>query len=208
MAEKVTQDHYFSAKPKTERVVETSFRYTIRDVACYFDTASGMFSVEHVDIGSAVLIKYAHVEPHWDILDLACGWGAVGIFLKKFEPSITVTFTDVNERAVSYTKKNIVKNNIPPKDTKVFSGEFFTKIKPEKKFDAIYLNPPHSAGKKICLEMIKQAKDYLKVGGNLQIVARKNKGGAPLAAFMEEHFGNIKVLKKKSGFWVWESVLE
>ena len=199
-------EHYFSPKPKTDRVVENSFRYTINDTACYFTTASGMFSIDHVDIGSAILIKYAHVEENWNILDLACGWGAVGIFLKKMEPSIKVTLTDVNERAVAYTKKNIEKNNISPKDMTVFSGEGYEKIDGE--FDAIYLNPPQSAGKKLCLELIEKAKDHLKVGGSLQIVARKNKGGLPLAAFMEEHFGNITVLAKKSGFWVWKSFKE
>lgn len=200
-------EHYYTAKPTGEKKIENTFRFTIGPLVCFFKTASGMFSLDHVDIGSAVLIKYAHVEPNWHILDLGCGYGPVGIFLKKKEPSLKVTFSDINERATEYAMKNVMRNKLDHKDIKIKTGEGFSQVE-GMEFDAIYLNPPHSAGKKLCLSLIEQAKDYLKVGGSLQIVARKSKGGLPLANFMEEHFGNIKVLKKKSGFWVWESFRE
>jgi 16S rRNA G1207 methylase RsmC len=54
--------------------------------------------------------------------------------------------------------------------------------------------------------LIEESKNYLKQKGSLQIVARHNKGGKTLSKKMEEVFGNIKVIAKKSGYWVYMSV--
>ena len=64
-------------------------------------------------------------------------------------------------------------------------------VRPVKadKFDTIILNPPHTAGKNVCIKMIEQALDFLNKGGSLQIVARHNKGGETLSGAYEKVFG-------------------
>ena len=69
-------------------------------------------------------------------------------------------------------------------------------------------NPPQTAGKEICFQLIEQSKNHLKNGGNLQLVARHNKGGKTLSRKMEEVFGNVKVIAKKAGYWAYMSVKE
>ena len=53
--------------------------------------------------------------------------------------------------------------------------------------------------------MIEKAKDHLKKGGLLQIVARHKKGGKSLEAKMKEVFGNVEAIAKKSGYRVYIS---
>jgi len=82
----------------------------------------------------------------------------------------------------------------------------FSKI-PEK-FDVILLNPPQTAGKKICFQMIEESKLHLNEKGTLQIVARPKKGGETLAQQMLKVFGNAYEIAKGAGFKVYLSRLE
>ena len=73
-------------------------------------------------------------------------------------------------------------------------------------FDVILSNPPQTAGKELCFKLIEESKNYLKYNGSLQLVARHKKGGNTLSKKMEEVFGNVKVIAKKSGYFVYLSV--
>ncbi len=198
-------EHYYTPKPSS-KIIEHSFSQLARGQQLSFITASGLFSQEQIDTGSLLLIEKGILKKEWCILDLGCGYGPVGISFKKSEPTIHVTFTDVNTRAVEYTEVNLRQNNIPiDKSIELVNGDGFDAIDKQLPFDAIYLNPPQSAGKDLCFNLIEKSKEHLKIGGNLQIVARKNKGGETLAKHMESVFGNVEPIAKQSGFWVYIS---
>jgi len=78
----------------------------------------------------------------------------------------------------------------------------------EGKFDVILLNPPQTAGRKLCFRMIEESRKYLKKGGSLQLVARHNKGGRVLSEKMEEVFGNLETIARKGGYRVYVSRLK
>lgn len=196
-------EHYYTPKP-TSRVIAYNFSQAIRGQELKFTTASGLFSQKQIDTGSQLLIEKGIVKANWRILDLGCGYGPVGIVFKKVEPTISVTFTDVNTRALEYVQKNLVQNSIEiDGSVEMVSGNGYGSV--TGLFDAIYLNPPQSAGKELCLQLIASAREYLKSNGNLQIVARKNKGGATLAEHMRNVFGNVDSVAKQSGFWIYIS---
>lgn len=194
--------HYFSEKQDSEfkpykiEVVVAGFRFDMY-------SAAGVFSKDELDYGSRLLIELAEVKDGSSVLDLGCGIGVVGISIAKKFKNITLTMADVNERAVDLAKMNSRLNNIKSEcvNTNIYDGLA------SKKFDTILLNPPQTAGKDVCIAMIKQAKDHLNAGGSLQIVARKNKGGSTLAKVMEEHFSNVSILGRKGMFYVWKSTL-
>ncbi|MBI3035464.1 methyltransferase, partial [Candidatus Woesearchaeota archaeon] len=106
------------------------------------------------------------------------------------------------KRAVMLAKKNIELNNAK---AEIHQGHLYEKIKGND-FDVVLSNPPQTAGKEICFKLIEQSKEHLKNDGNLQLVARHNKGGKTLSKKMEEVFGNVKVIAKKSGYWVYVCV--
>jgi len=203
-------EHYYSKNPSSEMKIK-KIKAVLRGNKLGFYTASGTFSLNSVDKGSEILVNYCEISEAGKkedkkkiskrILDLGCGYGPVGIAIAKEFPECKVVMTDINERAVKMAKKNSVLNNV--ENTKIVSGNMYESVDGE--FDVILLNPPQSAGRKLCFEMIEKSVDFLNKGGSLQIIARKNKGGEVLGKKMEEIFGNLDVLAKKSGYWLYIS---
>lgn len=190
--------HYYSEKQESKFVVR-KIKVTLRGKDFEFFTAPGVFSGRQVDKATELLINSAIVKKEGRILDLGCGYGPVGISLGKLFKA-QVVMTDINKRAVKLAKMNLGLNNTR---AEVVQGNLFENV--EGKFDAIFLNPPMAAGRALCFEMIEKSYDFLNKKGLLQIVARHQKGGKALEAKMNELFGNVKVIVKKSGFRVYVS---
>ncbi|HIH38985.1 class I SAM-dependent methyltransferase [Candidatus Woesearchaeota archaeon] len=193
-------DHYYSEEPKSPlRIGKIVFSF--QGSTFHLITASGIFSSRQVDAATRLLIEYAKVPKDARVLDLGCGIGVIGIVIATIHPDTEVVLTDVNKRAVFIAKQNVDRLSLD--NAEVYHQNKFERT--AKPYDTILLNPPMAAGRAICFEMIKEAKDYLKVGGTLQIVARHNKGGSVLAQKMKEVFGNVEELAKKGGFRVYLS---
>lgn len=192
-------EHYYIEKPKSKFMLY-KIKTKLRGNEIELYSASGLFSPKKIDKGTRILIENCIVKSKWKILDLGCGYGAVGISLKRSFPNLDVLFSDINERAVEITKKNVKKYNIK---AKVVKSDGFENVKED--FNSILLNPPQTAGKKICFKLIEHSKNHLVKGGLLQIVARHNKGGRELSKKMEEVFGNMKDIVKKAGYRVYIS---
>jgi len=193
------EEHYFTKKP-TSPLRERKIKAILRNTEFEFTTAGGVFSPRKVDLGSQLLANKAIVGKGWKVLDLGCGYGVVGIGIKKVV-DIELYMTDINRRAVKLAQKNAKDNGIK---AKIMHGDKFEAVKDEK-FDTILFNPPQTAGKKLCLEMIEESKSYLKAKGILQVVARHQKGGKEFERAMEDIFGNVETVAKKSGYRIYAS---
>ena len=143
------------------------------------------------------------IDKNFKVLDIGCGTGVLGIGAAKLF-NADVAMSDINKRAVMLAKMNCKLNNVK---CEVFQGNLYEKIK-QNDFDVVLSNPPQTAGKEICFQLIEQSKKYLKNKGSLQLVARHNKGGKTLSKKMEEVYGNVKIAAKKAGYWVYVSVKE
>jgi 16S rRNA (guanine1207-N2)-methyltransferase len=190
--------HYYSEKQDSKLRLKKIF-FNIGSLRLSFITGSGTFSINKVDRGSEVLIEYARIDENKRVLDIGAGYGAIGISVAILNPSCTIMMSEINERAAELTKENIKLNKVS--NAVIVRGNLFDKV--EGNFDYVLSNPPQSAGKDICFQIIEGAKARLNPGGILYLVARKNKGGDTLSAKMQEVFGNLEVLAKKSGYWVY-----
>ncbi len=195
--------HYYSPKQEGEF---SPYRISVNVAGLTFElySASGVFSKDELDKGSRALIELSDVKDEGSLLDLGCGYGAVGIAIAKLRKGIELTMADVNERAIRLARMNAGLHRIR---ADIIKSDVYSGLR-GKKFDCILLNPPQTAGRDICLAMIRDAKEHLNSGGSIQFVARKNKGGETLAKAMQEHFGNCEVLGRSHGFTVWKSVLD
>ncbi len=194
--------HYYSEK-QTSKLRITEIKVNLRGNDIKLQTGSGVFSIGNIDKGTLLLIKSCIVKPNWKILDMGCGYGPIGISISKAYPSTEITMADINERAIKLSNMNIKLNKI--ENIQTLQSNLYEKIK--EKFDTIISNPPNLAGRKICFEIIEKAKDHLKKGGLLQLVARHNKGGKQLEKKMKEVFNNVEATAKKSGYRVYISKL-
>jgi 16S rRNA G1207 methylase RsmC len=196
------KEHYFSPEPESDlKLGKIEVKYQGNDFAFY--TSSGVFGKKKADAGSMLLVESAKIEDKegFSVLDLGCGYGLIGITIKKTYPNAKVICSDVNKRAVMLTKKNAEANNV---ELNALQSDIFSNIK--ENFDAILVNLPQHAGKDICFKMIEESYKHLNSNGSLQVVSRHQKGGKSYQKKMEEVFGNCTDIGKGSGYRVYMSV--
>ncbi len=191
-------EHYFTEQPKSKLnfgIIRAYFRGRFFE----FVTSSGVFSRTRIDPGTRLLIEEMVLPEKGWIFDLGCGYGPVGIAAATFNPNLHVVMADVNERAVWLARKNTKRNS--SENVEVRLGFLYEPVK-NMKFETILSNPPIAAGMKTVFSLITQAPQHLKEKGLLQIVVRSKVSGKRLTKLMEETFGNVTVLARKSGYRV------
>jgi 16S rRNA G1207 methylase RsmC len=193
----MVSNHYY--KVKTRKGVYILISDFIRGISVEFEVVPGLFSYKHVDEGTKLLLEYAEIPEEGTILDIGCGYGVIGIVIAKLNPKLEVYMTDINKDAVEITKRNILRNRLNPEKVKVLHGNLYEPVK-DLKFNAIYSNPPFSAGMDIVEKIVQEAPRYLKHRGTLQIVARK--GAEKVRKLMLSVFGNVNISVSKKGYKV------
>lgn len=158
---------------------------------------NGVFSKDRFDYGTRVLLESIDIDNlSGDVLDLGCGIGVVGIILGTINNNLNIDMVDVNERAISLTKDNLVLNKL---DNNVFISDVYSDI--DKKYDFIITNPPIRAGKDVIRKFLLGSYDYLKDNGNLYFVMRKDHGVKSMIKELESIF-DVEVMNKDKGFYI------
>jgi 16S rRNA G1207 methylase RsmC len=196
--QKKSANHYFEEHPKS-KLRFGIIRTNLRGIPFDFLTASGVFSKKRVDLGTSLLIESMILPERGYVLDVGCGYGAVGIAAAAFNPNLHVVMVDVNSRAVWLAKKNAEINNL--KNVEVRHGNLYEPVK-GLTFSCILSNPPVSSGMETLKAVIVGASEHLAVGGSFQMVVKSKIGKERLKIFFEEAFGNFKILARKSGYRV------
>lgn len=191
-------EHYYVRRPKSKPNLGVVRAY-LRSRLYEFLTASGVFSRTRIDPGTRLLVESMVLPEKGLVLDLGCGYGPVGIAAAAFNSNLQVVMTDVNERAVWLAKENAKRNEL--KNVEVKQGFLYEPVK-NMKFKVILSNPPIATGMKTVLPLIAQAPQHLANEGTLQIVVRSKVSGKRLTKLMDETFGNVDVLARKSGYRV------
>ena len=165
--------------------------------ALRFETDAGVFSRDAVDPGSRLLIE-AMGEVSGRVLDLGCGWGAVGVSLAAANPQARLVLCDVNQRAVELARRNLQANRIGNAEAVV--SDAFSAL--EGSFDHVVTNPPIRAGKQVIYAMFDEAFERLLPGGTLTIVIRKQQGAPSAQKHLLERFGNAETIARGGGYHV------
>ncbi|ASJ09932.1 16S rRNA methyltransferase [Thermococcus sp. P6] len=192
--------HYYSENPDVpirEKIVEVY----LRGCRFKFVTASGVFSFGKLDRGTELLIENMVLKNGWRVLDLGCGYGAIGVVASRFVGSVVMT--DVNRRALSVARKNLKINGV--KNAEVRWGNLYEPVKGEK-FDSIITNPPVHAGKDVLREIVINAPRHLNDGGLLQLVIKTKQGAKYIKALMDGHFNEVRELARGSGYRVYAGI--
>lgn len=190
--------HYFTQEQKSK--LNLGFIHTyLRGKPFIFMTASGVFSKKRVDLGTRLLIENMILPEKGCVLDVGCGYGAVGIAAAALNPRLNVVLVDVNSRAVWLARQNIEANRI--KNATVKRGYLYEPVK-NLKFNCILSNPPVSAGIKTVRDIIFEAPKHMTRGALLQMVLKSKICGERIRKIFEEIFGGVNVLARESGYRV------
>ena len=191
-------EHYYTEQPTSKLelgVVHTNLRGELFQ----FLTASSVFSKRRVDPGTRLLIEAMELPESGSLLDMGCGYGAVGIVAATINPNLKIVMTDVNRRAVWLSKKNMERNKVT--NIEVRKGPLYQPVA-GLSFHTILSNPPTTAGLKTALAVVSQAPEHLKEEGLLQIVVRTRTGGKRFLSELKSVFGNVRIQARKSGYRV------
>ncbi len=195
-------EHYFTENPEVAhdyREIEAE----LLGMKFSFRTDAGVFSRNHIDRGTELMIQAMKIQKTDKVLDMGCGYGSLGIVAAKLAPFGQSYMVDINQRATGLAKENAKVNQIS--NVKVIHSDGFTNID-ENDFDVILMNPPFRAGKKVVYSLIEKAKEHLNINGSLYTVCMTKQGAKSLAKKMIEIFGEVDEVKKGSGYRVYCAV--
>lgn len=195
--------HYFINDESLESKPRL-IHYQISDRSFDLLTDNGLFSKNELDEGTRLLIEtLVPLHLTGKLLDIGCGYGPIGLTLAALSPSLNVTCSDVNTRAVSLCEINASKLALSHRVT-CLQSDIYTEI--EGLYDSIVSNPPIRAGKKVTYAIYVGAKDHLIDGGSLFIVIRIKQGALSAKKYLEEVFGNCTILARKKGFVILKAI--
>ncbi len=173
----------------------TQFQVRHGDQDFVFETESSLFSPNQLDSGSRLLLdSIAIPENAKSILDIGCGYGAIGIILAKLHPDKFVFLIDNDPIAFATAKKNVELNGL--KNAKIFKSDVTYSTLPQK-FDVALSNPPWSKNVSVNPALVKFAFENLNTNGIFASVINKS---FCLQDEMEKVFGNVKMLCEESLF--------
>ena len=190
-------DHYYTRNPQSEsRPVECSVTY--RGQALVFRTDAGVFSRGALDEGTRILLEALPEALQGDVLDLGCGWGPIGVCVRKCYPDTRVVMADINERALALSRENAKRNDVEVSCVQSDGMEALRGMC----FDAVITNPPIRAGKQVIYRMFADAAEALREGGSLYLVIRKQQGAESCIRWLETIYSRVEKLDRSKGYWV------
>lgn len=195
-------DQYFSERPRS-RSNRRELRFLYRGELLSFEVDAGVFAAHGLDPGTALLIENLDLRRSDRVLDLGCGWGAVGIAAARSAPDGEVVLTDVNRRAARLAERNLRANRA--RNASVRVGRSFEPLGSDR-FDVIATNPPYRAGREAVLELLENAPTHLAAGGRLLLVGKGSQGIRFYQAWLAAHWApQVRVLARASGYRVLEA---
>lgn len=161
----------------------------------------GVFSQDHLDVGTAVLVPYLSQVKSGKIADFGCGAGIISAYLAKLNQNQQIFALDVDAFALRSTELTFQKNNL---DLNQLTLQPVTGFRDAPKdLDAIVSNPPFHQGihtnYDASEELCQLANVHLKNSGELWIVANRFLNYPPL---IEQSFGQCMVKADQQGFKV------
>lgn len=171
---------------------------------CYqIRSLPGVFSFDHLDDGTKMLLSVINIPTGAKVLDVGCGYGIIGLFA-AVQGAGWVDLIDNDLLAIAACKATLSLNQVT--NTAVLIGDLLETIG-SNRYDLILSNPPFHAGQaveyQIALAMIKQSYQALNVGGQITIVANRF---IHYDRMINEIFGNVSCLAESGKFHVLSAI--
>lgn len=176
----------------------------IRELVFHLHTLPGVFSHDHLDEGTSLLVSNLSIPENARILDIGCGYGIIGLSAARMGAAY-VEMVDSSLLAVASARENIARSQV----TNVIAiNSDLMDWHPKQPYDLILSNPPFHSGKnvdyQIAQAMIQSARQYLIPGGSFVIVANRF---IRYDRLMSDSFGNVQVAGATGKYHILKSSL-
>jgi 16S rRNA G1207 methylase RsmC len=173
-------EHYFSSAPDSELKLR-QITVQLAGEAHVVTTANAVFSPDHIDTGTQVLLSSIPAPPPGGhFLDLGCGWGPISLHLALSSPHATVWAVDVNERALQLVRMNAEKLGL-----RNVNAVLAADVPDDIEFRGIWSNPPIRVGKTELHALLRAWLPRLEPGSDAWLVVQRNLGSDSLQRWLE-----------------------
>ncbi len=159
----------------------------------------GVFSHDHLDAGTEMLLQNIKIPPGAKVLDVGCGYGMIGMFAAAQDAG-WVDLVDNDLLAVAACKETLSLNHIT--NATVFTGDLLNPVAANH-YDLILSNPPfhtaHDVDYRVTETIIRQSYQSLVPGGQLVVVANRF---IPYDRLISGTFGRVTQLAESGRFHV------
>ena len=146
---------------------------------------------------SGLMAKHIEVTPEDDVLDMGTGSGIQAI--TAGQKARKVIAVDISFESVKFAMKNVLANELE-NTVSVLQGDLFSPLNPGHKFSVILFTPPYFDGtpktvfehslydpeKELARRFLREAGEYLKPGGYVQMVYSSIAGPERVLKMAEE----------------------
>jgi len=179
----MSNEHYFASSPESELKLRT-IHARIAGRVYELQTANGIFSPEHIDTGTQVLLANVPAPPPGgNVLDLGCGWGPIALTLAVESPRSTVWAVDVNERALDLVRRNA--EIVGATNVRAVTPD---QVPDDVTFTTIWSNPPIRVGKNELHGLLEKWLPRLDDGSDGWLVVQRNLGSDSLHRWLQATF--------------------
>ncbi|PKN23851.1 MAG: 50S rRNA methyltransferase [Deltaproteobacteria bacterium HGW-Deltaproteobacteria-22] len=152
--------------------------YLLENTEYRLSNHANVFSRERLDIGTRFFLEHLPINPNaTHIIDLACGNGVVGLIAAKRNPGATLYFVDESFMAVASACTNFRRAFGEKRAASFQLGDGLSDF-PPRSADMILCNPPfhqqNTMGDQVALQLFRQAKNVLRIGGELWVVGNRH----------------------------------
>ncbi len=189
--------HYFHTPEGDENRRLVAMRFW--DTDWTFETASGVFSADGLDLGTSVLLREATPPASASrLLDLGCGYGVLAVALATACPGAHVDAVDTNERALRLCSANAVRHRVGARVHPTTPD----RADPDARYDEIWSNPPIRIGKQALHDLLLTWLPRLGPGGVARLVVGRNLGADSLQRWLTDQGYQCLRVASAKGFRV------
>lgn len=133
----------------------------------------GVFSYDRLDEGTRLLLEHIQSLPNDTVLDLGCGYGAIGL-AAALRGAAHVDLADADLLAVAASEQNL--QHLGISNARVIASDVLSALA-DQRYTLILSNPPfhtgHMVDYQVARAFIEQSQAALQKGGRLVIVANR-----------------------------------
>jgi 16S rRNA (guanine1207-N2)-methyltransferase len=175
-----------------------TFQAIIQGVHLVFETTPRVFSPAAIDQGTALLLASVRFDRSEKVLDLGCGYGAVGIYAAKLLGPHNVYMLDNDPESLRLAAGNVELNGVC--GAHVDFSEGFRDFRASA-FTKILCNPPYHSDFSVAKHFIEKGFNRLTVGGEMWMVTKREKWYRNKLASV---FGGVRVVAQ-DGYFVFQA---